>query len=43
MKVKTNLKAGQLTVVGDITQGNTSSVTVNQTNSIGGGGGGTAA
>jgi hypothetical protein len=38
MKVKTHLKAGQTTVIGDITQGNTSTVTVNQTNSVGGGG-----
>jgi hypothetical protein len=37
MKVKTNLKAGQTTVVGNITQENNSEVIVNQTNSIGGG------
>jgi hypothetical protein len=36
MKVKTNLRAGQ-TVIGNITQENNSEVTVNQTNSIGGG------
>jgi hypothetical protein len=37
MKVKTNLKAGQITIVGDVNQGNESTVTVNQTNRIGGG------
>lgn len=35
MKVKTNLKAGQVTIVGDTTQENNSTVIVNQTNSIG--------
>jgi hypothetical protein len=41
MQVKTNVKAGQLTVGGDVsaTQSNSSTVTVSQTNSstIGGG------
>jgi hypothetical protein len=34
MKVKMSVKAGQVTIVGDVNQSNTS--TVNQTNSISG-------
>jgi hypothetical protein len=35
MKVKTNLKAGQLVIVGDTSQTNNSTVNVTQSNSVG--------
>jgi hypothetical protein len=35
MKVQTNVKAGQVTIIGDVSQTNTN--TTNQTNRIGGG------